>query len=351
MPSVFISYVKEDFKAISRIADVLCEFDVKVWVDKKTLQPGLRWQEQIRKAIATGDFFVAAFSKAYLKRDKAYMNEELVLAIEQLRQRPTERAWFIPLKLNRCKIPDRYIGAGESLHAIQWIDFDTNWADGMEKLLSVVVPGSEHIPRLIEQLDNPSARRRTEAVEALGRLGTLAAKALPALLERIPKESKSPLGLLPLAAINETLKKIGHGDDPAVFAQIEAIFASWGQPITAASARPAPRSRTADLDRLITLNREIANEVASGQRSLDELYYQFREMHYVFQHTLGSRLDRLQTLLHPHSLELFLYKGDRNGVRGYVVAVTEHVERILNDILDLEDTCNQYSSAIRRHDD
>jgi hypothetical protein len=34
MPSVFVSYVNEDFEAVSRIATVLREHEVTVWLDK-----------------------------------------------------------------------------------------------------------------------------------------------------------------------------------------------------------------------------------------------------------------------------------------------------------------------------
>ena len=210
MPSAFISYVKEDLLPVTRIANVLREFEVTVWMDNTALKPGLQWQDQIRKGIADGDFFLACFSEAYIGRQKTYMNEELTLAIEELRQRPTDRAWFIPVKLNPCEIPDRSIGAGESVCSIQWVDVYTDWTNGIEKLLSVVIPGSERIPKLIAQLDNESARRRIEAIEALGRLGPLANTAVPKLLGRIPIESKLPMGLSPLAAIYDCLRSIGH---------------------------------------------------------------------------------------------------------------------------------------------
>lgn len=223
MPSVFVSYIRQDFEAASRIAAVLTEFEVTVWLDKTSIKPGLRWQDQIRQGISDGDFFLACFSKAYISRKKSYMNEELTLAIEELRLRPTDRAWFIPVKLTDCEIPDRSIGAGESFRSIQWVDLYIDWTTGMEKVLSVVVPGSERIPRLVAQLDAQSARRRTEAIEALGRLGLLAKAAIPKLLERIPIEQASRLGASPLAAIHDALPKLGYKDEKAL-RDVESYF-------------------------------------------------------------------------------------------------------------------------------
>ena len=60
MSNPFISYVKEDVEAIARIATVLKEFNVRVWMDKTALKPGLRWQDQIRSGISEGTYFIAA---------------------------------------------------------------------------------------------------------------------------------------------------------------------------------------------------------------------------------------------------------------------------------------------------
>jgi hypothetical protein len=68
------------------------------------------------------------------------MNEELNLAIDELRLRPTDRAWFIPLRLNECTIPDRAIGGGQQLSDIHYIDLSRNWDDGIRSLVEVLVP-------------------------------------------------------------------------------------------------------------------------------------------------------------------------------------------------------------------
>jgi|SRR5580658_10066960 hypothetical protein len=223
MPTVFVSYVNEDSKAVTRIANVLREFGITVWLDKDSLQPARRWKDQIRKAISQGDFFLACFSEGYVNRPKTYMHVELTLAIEELQMRPTDRAWFIPVKLTECEVPDLSIGTGETLRSIQWVDLHSDWTTGMEKLLSVIVPGSERIPRLIAQLVHKSARRRIEAIEGLGRLGPLSKMAVPKLLERIPIEKESPVGILPLAAIHSALKGIDFKDD-AVYEDLGLWF-------------------------------------------------------------------------------------------------------------------------------
>ena len=138
MEHVFISYVSENWTEVKKIYDVLKSHNIEVWIDRNDIAPGSRWKDAIRKAIRDGGFFIACFSKEYNKRNDTYMNEELTIAIEELRQRPTDRVWFIPVQLNKCKIPDRNIGAGETLHDLQHVKLYKDWDDGIERILKVI---------------------------------------------------------------------------------------------------------------------------------------------------------------------------------------------------------------------
>lgn len=140
-PHVFISYVRDDAHAVQALAACLTERGIEVWVDRDRLDPGQRWQARIREAIVGGGFFIACFSANYEARERAYMNEELTIAIEELRKRPTDRAWFLPVLLSPCAIPDRGIGAGETLRDIQYVDLGANWDGGLERLLGVIDAG------------------------------------------------------------------------------------------------------------------------------------------------------------------------------------------------------------------
>lgn len=64
------------------------------------------------------------------------MNEELTLAIDELRLRPTARAWFVPVVINEGEVPDRVVGAGESLRDLQWVNLDEDWPAGVEMIAS-----------------------------------------------------------------------------------------------------------------------------------------------------------------------------------------------------------------------
>jgi hypothetical protein len=146
MSGVFISYVRENRNDVQRLADALRAHGVTVWLDRTHLKPGDRWKDAIRGAISQGDFFIACFSDEYNGRSKTYMNEELTLAVDELRQRPTDRAWFIPVLLSDCKVPDRSIGAGETLRSIQWVALYDDWDEGIRRILAVIQSEPEGEP-------------------------------------------------------------------------------------------------------------------------------------------------------------------------------------------------------------
>ena len=140
MKKVFISYVKENIELVKSLYQELKSHGIEVWLDRKDLAPGLRWKREIRRAIQHGAFFIACFSKEYYARDKTYMNEELTIAIDELRQRPVDQAWFIPVKLNECEIPDRDIGGGETLRDLQYVNLNEDWDVNIERIREIVKP-------------------------------------------------------------------------------------------------------------------------------------------------------------------------------------------------------------------
>ena len=142
MKRVFISYVRENTEMVDQLYQELKSYGIQVWLDQNDIAPGLRWKREIRRAIQQGAFFIACFSQEYNERDKTYMNEELTIAIEELRQRPTDSAWFIPVKLNECEIPDLDIGGGDTLRDLQYVNLYENWDVNIRRILEIVQPAS-----------------------------------------------------------------------------------------------------------------------------------------------------------------------------------------------------------------
>jgi hypothetical protein len=135
---IFISYVRDNTDVVKRLAADLTSRGAIVWLDRERLAPGQRWREEIRRAIESCDLFLACFSTEYSDRETSYLNEELTFAIDQLRQRPTDRAWFIPVVLSGTT-PDRRISGVETLWDIQRVDLQADWEAGVESIARIAI--------------------------------------------------------------------------------------------------------------------------------------------------------------------------------------------------------------------
>jgi hypothetical protein len=122
---VFISYVREDIHRVRRLTyDLKTQANgIDVWRDTEELWPGQDWKHKIRDAISKGSFaFLACFSTRSIQKPITYQNEELLLAVEQMRLRLPGTSWLIPIRFDDCPIPNFDLGAGRSLNDIQRVD-------------------------------------------------------------------------------------------------------------------------------------------------------------------------------------------------------------------------------------
>ena len=137
---VFISYVRENQSAVDKLSYDLLSAGIEPWLDREEIAPGQFWKSSIQTAIQTGAYFIACFSREYVLRERTFMNEELLLAVEELRLRPFNRAWFIPVILSATAIPPLDIGAGKTLRDLQWVDLSGDWDKGFLRILRVMKP-------------------------------------------------------------------------------------------------------------------------------------------------------------------------------------------------------------------
>jgi hypothetical protein len=151
----FISYVREDKAAVDRIQRLLEAVAINVWRDTNDLWPGEDWRIKIRQAIQNDSLvFIACFSDRSVNREKSYQNEELRLAVEQLRLRRPDQPWLIPVRLSDCSLPLFDLGEGKSLDALQRLDlFGDHWDEGSSRLIAGVY-------RILASLDHGSSPTR-----------------------------------------------------------------------------------------------------------------------------------------------------------------------------------------------
>jgi hypothetical protein len=137
----FLSYARVDSEAVDGLQRILQAAGVPVWCDSGDLWPGQDWKSMIRRAINDEALaFIACFSSRSVNRVKGYQNEELMLAVEQVRLRQPGDSWLIPVRFDDCVIPPLDIGGGRTLDAIQGVDlFGDRWGEGIARLVAVAL--------------------------------------------------------------------------------------------------------------------------------------------------------------------------------------------------------------------
>ncbi len=139
-PHVFVSYLHEDSAAVDQLTTALRSHGIEVWLDRTHLIVGDRWPHVIKAAIRDGNYFIACFSPAYARRSRTHMNEELITAIEELRLRPRDRRWFLPVKLEPCAIPALDLGGGETLDTLHHVDLSHDRDAAIHQLVRAIGP-------------------------------------------------------------------------------------------------------------------------------------------------------------------------------------------------------------------
>jgi hypothetical protein len=137
----FISYVREDSHDVDKLQRTLEVAGISVWRDTADLWPGEDWRVKIRRAITDDALvFIACFSSRGLGRAKSYQNEELLLAIDQLRLRRPDDPWLIPVRFDDCDIPDLDLGGGRTLASIQRVDLFSDRRElGTARLVAAIL--------------------------------------------------------------------------------------------------------------------------------------------------------------------------------------------------------------------
>src|SRR5580658_1971448 len=163
---VFVSYSREDSDRVDLLQHMLEAAGISVWRDTVDLWPGEDWKVNTRRAIMDNALvFLACFSKQSTNRRKGYQNEELILAIENMRLRSHGDTWLIPIRFDECKIPNWDIGAGRTLDAIQRVDlFGDELQNASVRLVAAIqrILSRQHTASLeIQKLGTADAQQRS----------------------------------------------------------------------------------------------------------------------------------------------------------------------------------------------
>lgn len=103
---IFLCHASPDKAKVRRLYHELREAGLDPWLDEENILPGQDWDEAIRDAIRTSDYFLACLSKAAIDR-RGFFQKEIKLALDVLDEMPEGKIYLIPIRLDNCEIPQR----------------------------------------------------------------------------------------------------------------------------------------------------------------------------------------------------------------------------------------------------
>ena len=127
VPLAFFSYSREDSKFALRLAEDLKTAGANVWMDQLDIEPGQEWDDAIEHAVSESARMLLILSPASVQSKN--VRNEIAVAID-------ENKTIIPVLYQDCVVP-------LNLRRVQHIDFRTDYAQGLGRLLKVLAVGSQ----------------------------------------------------------------------------------------------------------------------------------------------------------------------------------------------------------------
>jgi hypothetical protein len=150
---IFISYAREDKEFVDRLVRDVEAGGPDVWVDRDDIRPGENWVGAISRAIGACSSFVLVISSNSSKSRK--VAQELCLADQYDKQ-------VFPLLLQTYELSEelKLLLAGR-----QWIDFEGDYAGGIQRLLAAL--GQKSPPVNPGPVPPPPPPRQPELTQVL----------------------------------------------------------------------------------------------------------------------------------------------------------------------------------------
>jgi hypothetical protein len=104
IPRVFICHSKHDERDARHLSELLRSSGYDTWLDRERLQSGMRWEEEIRRAIFASDVVLVVLSHKAVSRP-GYVHTEIRYALEIADSRPRESTAIIPVLLDELELP------------------------------------------------------------------------------------------------------------------------------------------------------------------------------------------------------------------------------------------------------
>src|SRR5579871_6273904 len=152
--SIFISYSRTNSAFVDRLEADLQARSFHVWVDRRKLEAGQNWMDELQKAIDRCHILLIALSPE--AAESKYVRMEY-------RYAQSQNKIILPLEYQTCpKVPI-------DLNGIQWVDFKAHYEQGLSGLLvalSQIMPAPLVPPIRPAQLTPPPAAKERDLVRA-----------------------------------------------------------------------------------------------------------------------------------------------------------------------------------------
>jgi hypothetical protein len=100
-------------------------------MDTEKLLPGQNWARAIERAIDTSDYFVGCFSSRSSTK-RGHFQSELAYALDVAAKVPVDQVFFLPVRLDVCKIP------APIAKRVHYLDLFPDFQKGADVLVSAL---------------------------------------------------------------------------------------------------------------------------------------------------------------------------------------------------------------------
>jgi hypothetical protein len=133
--NAFLCHSSDDKPRVKKLFEQLRNDNVVPWLDEEVLLGGQEWEKVIRKAVRSADVVIVCLSRKSVSRE-GFVQKEIGLALDKAEEKPEGTIYIIPLRLERCNVPDR-------LKRWHWLNLYTK--NGYKKLIKTLATRAEDL--------------------------------------------------------------------------------------------------------------------------------------------------------------------------------------------------------------
>jgi hypothetical protein len=133
--NAFLCHSSDDKPRVKKLFEQLGNDNVVPWLDEEVLLGGQEWEKVIRKAVRSADVVIVCLSRKSVSRE-GFVQKEIGFALDKAEEKPEGTIYIIPLRLERCNVPDR-------LKRWHWLNLYTK--NGYKKLIKTLATRAEDL--------------------------------------------------------------------------------------------------------------------------------------------------------------------------------------------------------------